>query len=85
MTNINERVLIVAGHAWQCPTCRRKLLADPEGVLIRQGLSAEERKLFGQLTPGDWATVGSLAQALGVARCELERAMNHPRCRLRHL
>jgi len=85
MTHVNERVLIVAGHAWQCPACRRKLQADREGVLIRQGLTSEERELLGQLAPDDWATIGSLAQALGVARCELEKAMNHPRCRLRHL
>lgn len=85
MTYVNERVLIVAGHAWLCSTCRSKLLADLDGVLIGQGLSAEERKLLSQLTSSDWATAGSLAQALGVARCDLEKAMNHPRCRLRHL
>lgn len=85
MTHVNERVLIVAGHAWQCSPCRRKLLADPDGVLIGQGLSSEERKLLSGLTPADWATVSSLAEALGVARCDLENAMRHPRCRLRHL
>lgn len=85
MTHVNERVLIVAGHAWQCPPCRRKLLANPDGVLIGQGLSSEERKLLSGLAPEDWATVGSLAEALGVARCDLEKAMRHPRCRLRHL
>jgi hypothetical protein len=85
MTYVNERVLIVAAHAWQCLTCRGKLLADPDGVLMRQGLSGEERKLFSQIALSDWVTVGALAEALGAARCDLENAMQHPRCRLRHL
>ena len=85
MTYVNERVLIAVGHAWQCPSCRRKLLADTNAVLMRQGLSSEERKQVSQLTPDDWVTVGALAQALGVARCDLDKALNHPRCRLRHL
>ncbi|MDH7485417.1 MAG: hypothetical protein QHJ81_03980 [Anaerolineae bacterium] len=84
MTTLNERVLIVAGHAWQCLACRSKLLADPDGVLTQQGLSPEERQLLSQIEPGAWATVTSLAEALGVARCDLEEAMRHPRSRLRH-
>ena len=68
MTYVNERVLIVAAHAWQCPTCRGKLLADPDGVLMRQGLSGEERKLFSQIALSDWVTVGALAKALGADR-----------------
>jgi len=85
MTFVNERVLIVAGHAWQCMACREKLLADAHGVLLRQGLAADERKLVTELAPSDWTTVGSLASALGVGRGELEEALRHPRCRLRHL
>jgi hypothetical protein len=85
MTYVNETVLIVAGHAWQCPACRSKLLADPDGVLIRQGLTADERKLVGRIEDGDWTTIGSLAKALGVERSDLESALQHPLCRLRHL
>ncbi|HUW09055.1 MAG TPA: hypothetical protein VM537_04960 [Anaerolineae bacterium] len=85
MTFVNERVLIVAGHAWQCISCREKLLADAHGVLLRQGLTADERKLFSEIAPSDWSTVTSLASALGSSRTELEEALRHPRCRLRHL
>ncbi|MBC8448247.1 MAG: hypothetical protein H8D78_10890 [Chloroflexi bacterium] len=84
MTYVNERVLIVTGHAWQCSTCRSKLQADPDGVLMQQGLSREERQMLNQMEPGAWATVSTLAEALGVARCDLEEAMRHPRSRLRH-
>lgn len=84
MSDVSERVLVALGHAWQCLSCREKLLSDPEGVLMRQGLTKEERKLVIQIAPADWVTVGALAEALGVARGELEAAMQHPRCRLRH-
>lgn len=84
MTYAAERLLIVAGHAWQCPSCRRMLLEDPDGVLLRQGLAGEERSLFGQVAVEDWTTLTSLAKALGVSRTDLEAAMRHPRCRLRH-
>jgi len=85
MIYVNQTVLIVAGHAWQCPACRAKLLADPDGILVRQGLTAEERELFGGIEGSDWTTIGSLAQAIGVDRSDLENALQHPLCRLRHL
>jgi hypothetical protein len=85
MSYISETVLIVAGHAWQCPACRAKLQADPDAVLTRQGLTGEERQLLAGLEPGDWTTVGSLARALGVVRSDVEGALAHPLCRLRHL
>jgi hypothetical protein len=84
MSDTSERVLVAVGHAWQCPSCRDKLLSDPEGILMRQGLTNDERELVLKIAPSDWITVGALAAALGVARCELEQAMQHPRCRLRH-
>lgn len=85
MTLVDERFLIVIGHAWQCPPCRDKLRADPDGVLMRQGLTKEQRQLVASVAADDWITVGALAEALGAARCKLEEAMRHPRCRLRHL
>lgn len=85
MTYVSETFLIVAGHAWQCPACRVRLLQDPDAVLLRQGLTSEERQLLGEIDAEDWITIGSLARAIGVERAELESALGHPLCRLRHL
>jgi hypothetical protein len=85
MTYVSETVLIVAGHAWQCPACRAKLLEHPDAVLLRQGFTTEERKLLGGVDSDDWSTIGSLARAIGVDRIDLETALGHPLCRLRHL
>ena len=85
MTMVTERVLVTVGHALQCPSCRELLRQDIDSVLMRQGLTRSQRELIKGFSPQDWATVGTLAKALGVPRCELEEATRHPRCRLRHL
>jgi hypothetical protein len=85
MTLVTERVLVTVGHALQCPACRDLLREDLNAVLMRQGLTRAQRELIQGFAAEDWSTVGTLAKALGVSRCELEEATRHPRCRLRHL
>ncbi len=81
----SEEVLIMVGHAWQCRDCRRKLLDDPDRVLRRHRVSEEEANLLRRLTEDDFASVSSLAAAIGASVSELYEIMNHPRCRLRHI
>ncbi len=80
----NQELLILAGHAWQCPDCRRRLLETPEKALSGHPLNASERERLLQLNDEHFTSVSSLAQALGVATNELYDAMNHARTRLRH-
>ena len=80
----NQELLILAGHAWQCPECRRRLLEAPEKALSGHPLSADERERLSRLAEEHFASVSALAEALGVRANELYDAMNHARTRLRH-
>lgn len=83
-----ERVrdyFILIGHAWICPDCRLRLLADPEAMLIGHKVSDEERACILALTDESFGTMMILAEATGLSTDELREAIDHPRSRLRHL
>ncbi|MCS7219726.1 MAG: hypothetical protein RML36_12445 [Anaerolineae bacterium] len=80
----SQELLILVGHAWQCPDCRRLLLDAPERVLSGRPLNASERERLTQLRAEHFASVSALAQALEVRVSDLYEVMNHARARLRH-
>jgi hypothetical protein len=80
----DRELLIMAGHAWQCPDCRRLLLETPEKALSGHPLRANERERLTRLEGQHFASVPALAQALGVETRDLYEVMNHARARLRH-
>lgn len=80
----SQELLILIGHAWQCPDCRRLLLDTPERVLSGRPLNVDERERLAQLGPEHFVSISALAQALGVRVSELYDVMNHARARLRH-
>ncbi|NOZ30127.1 MAG: hypothetical protein GXP39_19020 [Chloroflexi bacterium] len=79
-----QELLILAGHAWQCPDCRLRLLEAPEKVLSGRRLSAEERERLTKLEAEHFTSISALAQALDVEVNDLYEIMNHARTRLRH-
>lgn len=76
---------ILIGHAWICPDCRVRLLAEPEAMLIGHKVSEEERECVIALTDGSFGTMMALAAATQLSMDELREAIDHPRSRLRHL
>ncbi len=80
----NQELLILVGHAWQCPDCRRLLLDTPEKVLSGRPLNTDERERLTQLREEHFNSVSTLAQALGIRVSDLYDVMNHARARLRH-
>jgi hypothetical protein len=83
-----ERVrdyFILIGHTWICPDCRKRLLADPEAMLIGHKVSDEERECILNLTDESFGTMMILAEATGLSMDDLREAIDHPRSRLRHL
>lgn len=76
---------ILIGHAWICPDCRVRLLAEPEAMLIGHKVSEEERGCVIALTDASFGTMMSLADATQLSMDELRDAIDHPRSRLRHL
>ncbi|RLT40042.1 MAG: hypothetical protein DWI57_09155 [Chloroflexi bacterium] len=83
-----ERVrdyFILIGHAWICPDCRQRLLADPDVMLIGHKVSEEERACVLALTDESFGTMMALAAATNLSEDDLREAIDHPRSRLRHL
>lgn len=83
-----ERVrdyFILIGHAWICPDCRQRLLADPDAMLIGHKVSEEERACVLALTDESFGTMMALAAATELSEGDLREAIDHPRSRLRHL
>ncbi|MFZ1757445.1 MAG: hypothetical protein WBO46_26390 [Caldilineaceae bacterium] len=76
---------ILIGHAWICPDCRQRLLADPEAMLIGHKVSDEERACILALTDESFGTMMILGEATGLSTDDLREAIDHPRSRLRHL
>ncbi|MBX3051027.1 MAG: hypothetical protein KF753_06125 [Caldilineaceae bacterium] len=76
---------ILIGHAWICPDCRQRLLADPEAMLIGHKVSDEERTCILALTDESFGTMMILGEATGLSTDDLREAIDHPRSRLRHL
>lgn len=76
---------ILIGHAWICPDCRVRLLAEPEVMLIGHKVSEEERECVIALTDASFGTMMALAAATQLSMDELREAIDHPRSRLRHL
>ncbi|HEY63396.1 MAG TPA: hypothetical protein G4O02_02380 [Caldilineae bacterium] len=80
----SQELLILAGHAWQCPECRRLLLETPEKALSGHRLNEEERERLARLEAEHFNSISALAQALSVEVNDLYEIMNHARTRLRH-
>ncbi|RLT33092.1 MAG: hypothetical protein DWI57_17930 [Chloroflexi bacterium] len=83
-----ERVrdyFILIGHAWICPDCRQRLLAEPETIIVGHKLSDEERACILVLTDESFGTMMTLATATGITVEDVHMAVDHPRSRLRHL
>jgi hypothetical protein len=80
----NQELLILIGHAWQCPDCRHLLLDAPERVLSGRPLNVDERERLTQLREEHFTSISTLAQVLGVRVSDLYAVMNHARARLRH-
>ncbi|MCD6291204.1 MAG: hypothetical protein J7M34_11930 [Anaerolineae bacterium] len=80
----NQELLILAGHAWQCPDCRRLLLEAPEKALRGHRLTPDEHERLTSLTAEDFTSLSALAKALDVEVSDLYDIMNHARTRLRH-
>lgn len=85
---MSERVpdyLILIGHAWICPDCRRRLIEQPESMIVGHKLSEDERERLTALGQESFRTMMSLAAATGLDMDEVSAAIDHPRSRLRHL
>ncbi|MCC7354155.1 MAG: hypothetical protein IT330_10395 [Anaerolineae bacterium] len=76
---------MVIGHAYNCQSCRARLLADPARTLAGQRLGAQEREKIAKLNSDSFGSLNTLAAAIGSTTAELYAIMDEPRCRLRHL
>ncbi|MER2598555.1 MAG: hypothetical protein ABTQ73_03470 [Caldilineales bacterium] len=76
---------LLLGHTMQCETCREKLLAQPERVMLGRKMTGAQREALNRLTPEDFENAQTLAVALDMSLSELSEGINHPRARLRHL
>jgi hypothetical protein len=75
---------ILLGHAFQCEDCRKRLLEEPDRVLVGRKLTQQQRERLTKLTPQDFGNSQTLATAVGLSAAELVEGVNHPRARLRH-
>ena len=80
----DRELLIVVGHAYSCPSCRERLLADPVRTLAGQRLSPQEHEAMARLKADSFSSASGLAAAVGATTAELYAIMDDPRCRLRH-
>jgi hypothetical protein len=76
---------IVLGHALQCEACRRRLLEEPDRVLVGRKITATQRADLAQLSEEDFTNSATLAAAVRLPMAELAEGIDHPRARLRHL
>lgn len=76
---------IILGHALQCEACRRRLLQEPDRVLVGRKITATQRADLAQLNEEDFGNAAVLATATGIPMAELAEGLEHPRARLRHL
>ena len=75
---------IILAHALQCEACRRRLLQEPDRVLVGRKISATQRADLAQLSEEDFANAATLTSATGLPMAELLEGLEHPRARLRH-
>lgn len=76
---------IILAHTLQCEACRRRLLQEPDRVLVGRKITATQRADLAQLSEEDFANAETLTAATGVPMAELLEGFEHPRARLRHL
>ncbi|MEM7128331.1 MAG: hypothetical protein AAF702_18510 [Chloroflexota bacterium] len=83
-TRLRDFALIV-GHTWRCYECRDLLIESPERTCRGYKLTEQERESAEALTDDHFRTVMDLADATGLSVQDLEKAIDHPHARLRHL
>ena len=76
---------VAVGHLWHCDQCRRSFLGDPSSVLIGLKLSPDQRKVLTNLAADPETLLDRLRHAWPTDDAAFERAISHPRARLRHL
>ena len=55
---------ILLGHAFQCEDCRKRLLEEPDRVLVGRKLTQQQRERLTKLTPQDFGNSQTLATAV---------------------
>ena len=76
---------VAVGHLWHCDQCRRSFLSDPSSVMIGLKLSPDQRNVLNNLAAEPETLLDRLQHAWPTDDAAFERAINHPRARLRHL
>lgn len=85
MTDRIRDFALVIGHTWRCYECRELLIEDAVRTCRGYKLSDDERVMAAELVEETFNTVEKLAEKTGITTKELEKAIDHPHARLRHL
>lgn len=85
MTERIRDFALVIGHVWRCYECRDRLIEDSVRTCRGYKLTEAERIMASTLTDESFSTVMILAQETGLSTQDLEKAIDHPHARLRHL
>ncbi len=79
-----REVCIVLAHALSCPSCRSRLLEQPQSVLRSRALTEAEKETISRLTEKDFLSTELLAHGSGTAANDLRAFADHAVVRLRH-
>lgn len=76
---------LAVGHLWHCDRCRQSFLDNPASVMTGLKLSEDQRNTLNSLAADPDTLLDRLRHAWPTDDTAFERAISHPRARLRHL
>ncbi|MCE2466497.1 MAG: hypothetical protein J4G06_00630 [Caldilineaceae bacterium] len=76
---------LAVGHLWHCDRCRETFLDNPASVMIGLKLSDDQRDALNSLAAAPDTLLDRLRHVWPTDDAAFERAISHPRARLRHL
>ena len=76
---------LAVGHLWHCDQCRRSFLENPASIMIGLKLDAAQRSTLHKLAANPDTLLDQLQHVWPMDDAAFQRAISHPRARLRHL
>ena len=76
---------LAVGHLWHCGRCRQSFLDNPVSVMTGLKLSEDQRNTLNSLAADPDTLLDRLRYVWPTDDAAFERAISHPRARLRHL